>query len=68
MVFDLMPDKTQSSYERLFSSIKTHNISLNPKTIMPDFDPCGGRNSLINMFIHLTRRPHTIISTRLKPT
>jgi len=33
-----MPDKTQSSYERLFSAIETHNINLNPKTIMTDFE------------------------------
>ncbi|XP_022161380.1 uncharacterized protein LOC111027331 [Myzus persicae] len=38
VVFALMPDKTQSSYERLFSAIKTHNINLNPKTIMTDFE------------------------------
>jgi len=38
IVFALMPDKTQSSYERLFSAIKTHNINLNPKTIMTDFE------------------------------
>jgi hypothetical protein len=37
VVFALMPDKTQSSYERLYSAIKTHNINLNSKTIMTNF-------------------------------
>jgi len=45
VVFSLMPDKTQSSYERLFTAIKTHNNNLNPKTIMTDFE-----QSSINAF------------------
>jgi len=40
-----MPDKTECSHERLFSVIKTHNISLNPKTIMTNL-----KQSSINAF------------------
>ncbi|KAL4091429.1 hypothetical protein QTP88_026121 [Uroleucon formosanum] len=43
VVFALIPDKTQSSYERLFSAIKTHNIHLNPKTILTDFEQSSSK-------------------------
>ncbi|KAL4135954.1 hypothetical protein QTP88_007531 [Uroleucon formosanum] len=55
----------QHFIRKQFTELSLH---LNSKIIIPDFDPCGGRSPLINMFIYLTRRPHTIISTRLKLT
>lgn len=38
LVFALMSDKKQSSYESSFSSIITHNINLNSKIIMTNFE------------------------------
>lgn len=38
LVFALMSDKKQSSYESSFSLIITHNINLNSKIIMTNFE------------------------------
>lgn len=46
VIFALVTDKTQNSYERLFSGIKTLHNNVNPKTIMTDFE-----QSSINAFI-----------------